>query len=634
MDITREDTKTVAPSEELIDSVGLDHALLIEYTNVGMRIMKWIGVPMLCVIGPMNCKFGGNNAGEDHLSYLSFGNVVNGSWLYWIHAACVWYVVVVVRTCTFQAMKDFQTLRFKWLRQMASIRSKTIFVDNVGGGFQTDGKLKEFFEKLFPGKVESAYIAKDLGALPSLIQQYNEAKRLQFEAAQPKGNPKVKEGMFGPLEDAGPFYDAKMRKLWEEIKLSKEEIDKKSQIEGEGGCNCQDGFVTFTGRLEAEMALRMNCVSEDSEDWGTAIPPEPSDVLWVDLTQDPDAEFGRKILGYALIAGLYFAYMPLVIGITNVATAIDLGPAQSFWEGLAPTLGLQVMIAFLPTFIVQIFSWCFTLRASANVQYKLSIWYFWFQIVFVVCATAVGQNANEFSKALVTSPFAIFNTMAETMPGATHYYMNFMMLQWATHPMNMLRYVNLVKYFGKKQFYEDEEAAKMAEPEDQDYYGIGSRSARWTINLVIGLVFGTLCPPMCLLVWLNLFMSRLCYGYLLPFAETKKADLGGVFYVAMLKHLYIGLYIYCIMMIGVLYNRSDSSGPMVLIIPTLAFVAWNHYQLSEKFEWELLPLTLSMDLEKDKTEKTKLRDLDGEYRQPELFSSFVEVRDHALAKAR
>ena len=42
----------------------------------------------------------------------------------------------------------------------------------------------------------------------------------------------------------------------------------------------------------------------------------------------------------------------------------------------------------------------------------------------------------------------------------------------------------------------EEDALKMTEPEDQDYYGIGSHSARFTINMVLGIVYGTLCPPM------------------------------------------------------------------------------------------------------------------------------------------
>merc|ERR1719195_1035611 len=114
--------------------------------------------------------------------------------------------------------------------------------------------------------------------------------------------------------------------------------------------------------------------------------------------------------------------------------------------------------------------------------------------------------------------------------------------------MNLTRYFPLIKYQAFSKIYGEEDARGMAEPEDQDYYGIGSRSARFTINMVIAIVFGTLCPWISPLAFINFAACRLYYGYLIPFAETKKPDLGGVFWVHMLKHLHIGSLIYILVM--------------------------------------------------------------------------------------
>merc|ERR1719392_280255 len=122
--------------------------------------------------------------------------------------------------------------------------------------------------------------------------------------------------------------------------------------------------------------------------------------------------------------------------------------------------------------------------------------------------------------------------------------------------MNLMRHVMLAKFFAFSALYEEEEARKKSEPEDQDYYGIGSRSARFTINLVLGVVYGTLCPPMNVLCWVNFYLCRLFYGYLIPFAESKKPDLGGPFWVESLKHLFVANIIYCIGMFGVLHQRA------------------------------------------------------------------------------
>merc|ERR1719456_1508832 len=99
----------------------------------------------------------------------------------------------------------------------------------------------------------------------------------------------------------------------------------------------------------------------------------------------------------------------------------------------------------------------------------------------------------------------------------------------------MMRHVILGKYLAFRQLLGEEEGKAKSEPEDQDYYGIGSRSARFTINLCIGIIYGTLSPPINVLTFINFAVCRVVYGYLCVYAEKKKPDLGGTFWVGMLK---------------------------------------------------------------------------------------------------
>merc|ERR1719356_407828 len=140
--------------------------------------------------------------------------------------------------------------------------------------------------------------------------------------------------------------------------------------------------------------------------------------------------------------------------------------------------------------------------------------------------------------------------------------MNLLVMTWFSHAMNLTRYIPLGKFIMFKKLYDTEEEARQAsEPEDQDYYGMGSRSARFTINLAIPIVFGTLSPPTMILGLINFCVCRLYYGYLIPFAETKKPDTGGHFFVFQLKHIFAALGLYAVMMTGVLYGRAETSGP-------------------------------------------------------------------------
>merc|ERR1719326_627403 len=352
--------------------------------------------------------------------------------------------------------------------------------------------------------------------------------------------------------------------------------------------NCAAGFIHFKTRGDAE-STRFLQMFEDQEAFTMSTPPAPSAIWYHDLQHDPEQGRGRMLAGYAMTAGLYFAYLPIVIWITNIAKQVDMGPLQSVWAGLAPTMGLQVMVAMLPTFLITIFRFAFILRADVYAQKQLQTWYFVFQVVFVIMATAVGTNINGFMMTLLQTPTEAFGLLADTMPQATHFYMNFLVLQWVTHIMSMMRHVQLVKYLMWRKLLGEDAGLGKAEPEDQDYYGMGSRSARFAINLCIGIVYGTLSPPINLLTLVNFAVCRVVYGYLTVYAERKKPDLGGVFWVTMLKNVFVGNIIYCVLMIGVLAERAETWGPMAIASPSLIYVIWSMRRFDGQFKWEKLP---------------------------------------------
>jgi len=603
--------------DDIAEQMGLDCAMMIEFTHWAMKLLLWIGIPMFFVIGPINCLFGGYAAGDDHLSYLSFGNVENGSNLYWMHSVVIWYVVIQVRNAVYRGMKEFLPRRVKWLRTMPLIRSNTILVESIPDEYQTEKNLADFWKKLLPHvTIKSTYIAKDTVELKSIMAVKNAAKTCLQKAENVLANtgerPTIKESFFGERKDEIEHWQKKIEEANEQIKAERDRINEDAKTPG--GVNSSSGFVTFSSSSDAELALRLSGISHDSDAWELYSPPSPTDILWDDLTQDDTAQEFRTMIGWVCVVALYFAYMPCVIGITNIAKVLDWGP---LWQGLAPTLGLQVMVAFLPTFLLLIFRSFFTLRADAFAQHKLQVWYFWFQIVFVVLATAVGQNVRGFMQTLAEKPFAIFGVMAKTMPYATHFYMNFLVLAWATHAMGMMRYVPLTKYKVALKIWDEQGAKQVAEPEDQDYYGMGGRSARWAIFMTIGIVYGTLSPPINMLCLGNFAVSRIAYGYLMVFAETKKPDLGGVFFVKQMEHILVALIIYGILMTGVLMQRAATYGPGIIAAGALVFAIFANARFHQSFNWEKLPFE---ELANDET-KYKHKEETGVYVQSEMIES-------------
>merc|ERR1740138_287218 len=174
--------------------------------------------------------------------------------------------------------------------------------------------------------------------------------------------------------------------------------------ESEPKINLTKGFVTFNSRRDAELA-KMMAYTNDAEEFVVSIPPDPSDIIYSDLTKDPMAEKIRALIGYALIAGVFWAYLPTVISIayftsletlaeySSVFASMAESPSTAaLWDGLVNALALQLFIAFVPTFFVLIFSNFFVLKAEAWLQHKIQDWYYYFQVIFVLLVTAVGSS--------------------------------------------------------------------------------------------------------------------------------------------------------------------------------------------------------------------------------------------------
>lgn len=604
------------------NAVGLDHAQLLEFTNLAFYTFRWIAIPMFFIQGPLNMFFGGNAAGQDHESYFSMGNVEFYCWLYWPISIMICYVCWCVTWMCHKGMREFMPRRFEWLRAMDRLRSNTIMMLGIPEEYQSDEACKRYWNTLLPGRVEAVNLTKDTtfaGNLKSLVHQKDDAKyhldlsqaAWEKDGKDPDKRPTIKTTYFGSREDAIDYYSKKIQELEPEIKKEREGIYKAAKATG--APNLSNGFITFKDRKDAEVALRLD-LSDNVNVWVLDYPPTPADIIWEDLTQDPRAEAGRSLLGWALVIGLLIIYMPLVVFLCNVAEMINLGPLQSIWASEAPSLGLTIMVDFLPTILNLIFKNCFSLYDQTMSQYKLSVWYWWMNVLYVVMITALGTNFMGFVTTLAQDPLRIFSLLADTMPSCTHYYMNYVAMQSYVHAMVLTRYVPLTKYRIHSRTHDEQEAKDMAEPEDQDYYGMGSRTARWSTMLCIGVVYGTLSPPVSLLSLMLFFWIRLVYGYMFNWAETKKSDLGGIFFVRALHNTWTSLHIYLILMIGVFCQRASSWGPVLVVAIAWFFV----FQSQKKFyelKWERLPYP---ELVGDKKVTHKTQELKGTYVQPEL----------------
>eukprot|EP00448_Togula_jolla_P009074 CAMPEP_0170604872 /NCGR_PEP_ID=MMETSP0224-20130122/19668_1 /TAXON_ID=285029 /ORGANISM="Togula jolla, Strain CCCM 725" /LENGTH=814 /DNA_ID=CAMNT_0010929831 /DNA_START=103 /DNA_END=2547 /DNA_ORIENTATION=- len=639
---------------DIIQSQGLDAAMLLEFCNLMMKILGYMAVPLVFMLGPLHWRHGGNRSGLDNLSKWGMANVVDGSPLYYLHAVVVWLTVAVVQLLLYRAQVRFLRRRKLWLMSLPAPRATTILVENIPPVHGSDTKLKDYFERIFgKGSVSSSFVVKHTENLCDLIAIRDSHQAKKDLAAYQLSSTGVRPMCLGVKgrQDVLKWYDERLVLLEDQITSEKKRINKEAKEEEEAlvaqrgevdsdsdgfsvpeldfqtRLHTSNGFVTFKNRKDSEMAL-CSLISANKEEFVVSMPPDPADVIYADLKANPLKQNFKLLLGYLCIVGLFLSFMPFVVGISTTAKLENLEakipvirmlmkeyPAiHALWDALMASAALGFFMSFLPTFLVMIFYSFFVLKAEAWLQHRLQKWYFCFLMIFVLLVTAVGSSLTMTASQIAQHPLMAPSLLADTMPLASHFYLNYIPMQWVAHGMDLVRYVILMKFMAFRTIMEEEVARAKSEPEDQDFYGMGSRSARFTLEAVVCIVFSTLSPLITVLGFLNFVIRRIVFGYLIAFAESRKPDLGGAFWVSKLHHVQVGMYFYIMLMTGVLLKRAAQPWPGCMAAASLAILTIGHSKF-RSLKWEDLPLEATAD---PQARSPKENDAIPPYRQPEL----------------
>lgn len=638
--------------EMMIDSSGLDAAFLIRFSVMAMEIMIGIGIPNMFILGTMYCFAGGRAAGDDRLSHLGILNVdtEKHSWIYWFVAAMVWYNVVFIQWRLYKWQKYFLVFRTNWLLSTPPPQDNTILVQGIPNEHCSDEALKKYFAILHgEEEVLEAVVVKKTQTLRSMVQEYKDTEQQKHEVLSwmHKHPDRPPPTVFMTGESMVDWYNQKLEQLKEDVIKDQNAVkEEAAKSPDESTIYSSNGFVTFKTRRTAEIALAMQCQA-DHRTFVVSRPPEPSDIQWTDLERPEAGADFLQVIGWTLVIGLFLAFLPIVLGISDLAMHLQeiplmkralaeggiLEPHKATINGQLASVGLSFMMCMLPTFLKRIIDGFWFLKAELWAQLELQMFYYWFQVAFVLLFMPVGDSLLTFLHEVIESPKQLILDMGHQMPLTTHFYMNYVVMQWAINSLNMTRYSNLIKFLIYRRFCDDERARSLSEPEDQDYYGIGSRSARWNIMFAIGVVFGTISPLLCFLVCINFFICRGIYGYLMNFAEQCKPDLGGVFWVRQLLHCHYSVFIYILLMTGVLLQLEGCQGPPFISTASLVWYAWalhRHYNLY----WEKLPFENVVKGIASGQIVRKRTYTETNYVQPELREGVLEAINDPLWRFR
>lgn len=579
---------------QVVAVAGLDSLMLSEFHALCRRILSVIGPVVVIVLCPLHFSLG-SAGGIDFLSRFGVGALLNTAnlrttvvhdgplpkeWvtmlLCWIHAALVWLVVLIVVRFIFDAQDHFLRFRFKWLQDIPSVRAKTLMIEGIPREYCSDDALRAYFALLFSDQaVERAYIVRKTAELrrrvreaECIAQRLAHAKtRWQAVGCDPDRRPQLERlACLRKHQDAIDVLTVRLQVAEKELEHERARIEAAVPLCSPEVCS-SSGFVTFTTRHWCRLASREQ-LRADASEFVMRMPPDPTDVVYEDLARDPAHQAGLDWTAGLLTFAVACTWMPVVVTIscmTNLNTlrsriyvvdtlCAQFPQIQATLEGALATIALKSFMAMLPTVMMWIIEGFLTSKAQSWAQLELQKRYFAFQVVFVLLVTAINKTVLASLHRLIKAPNELFALLADNLPNSSHFYLNYLVLGWFTAAMDLLRVSVLLKYLTLRALGSDlEEARKLAEPDSSDASdGMGARMARAAFVMTITLVFSTCSPLITVFSWVYFFLGEHTYRYLLVYAEARKPDLGGAFWLSGLKSLMFALGLYVALSVGIL----------------------------------------------------------------------------------
>lgn len=598
-----------------METSGLDGAKLIDFSEFAIKTLILVMLPAIFILVPLQAFAGGDvsHYNQQKLMKVSLGNVIDGSWVFWPHAIFVWYVVIVVEWMVLRYMATFETQRLKWLDAMPVPRSTTVLIERIPMQYRHDDALRELLESsyagLFEGNIESVHVLKHTEGLVPFVEKLH---RLELQLKEAKARLRSNDSadqeevvaqLENQLEDTELELSLRRDTLLAQAAIPHQDLIKQGVLQK---VYTESAFITFTDRSCASFAVASPfCIRSDQ--FVMMIPPHPSDIQYDDFFPSTTKRRVMATIGFAL-TGLYFLiHIPLVSMVdfffsVQTMRKIDVIDAwlndhdniAQFAEAALSAWVLIAVMSAVPWVLMIIFCACFKMRARQWAQLTLQRAYFWFQMVFTVFVTCVEVNLIEYFWESALDPNQLLVTLAKNIPRSSHFYFSYILGQYLSHAWTLLRVSPTCKYLVLRVIFDDKDAIQLAEPEDQSCYGFGSRSARWSVSFAIALLFCTVSPVIIPLVLIEFLLGRVIYTYLLVFAESKKVDLGGEFFVQQLYFVQWSLFFFVVTMFSILKVRADNDGPAIFAFMSL-LVVWEGQRRLGLFAWHVSPISSSKE---------------------------------------
>lgn len=593
-------------SDDLVKKAGLEATMHVEFYKLGLLIFAIVS--LLPTLSPLMVylHWGANDGQKlEVLTRLSLSVTEERDPVLWAHACAVWQVVLITLGLVFRAQASFQTRRFEWMKDMPLPQATTVLVQFLPTDCRSDKGLAQHFQGLFTADaIARAYVVRKTQRLSKLL-----AKLSRIGQQHPESHHTPDADESSSFQNDGqelPLPDGSVE-LEEAVRVEREKL---AQVETvfDPQLSSTSGFVTFKSRrdmwasIQADYSSPLHMMVEPA--------PESSDVIYSSLVVPPAQFLGMKMMGWCWLFLLFLAWIPLVqfvasLGVlevweSKIPALRDVHTKHPVLigvvEGVLSTAGLQILMALLPTMLSSIIYSFFGPTSGAWAQCWLERIDFAFRFIFIVLVVALGDGIIECLKYIRQDPRSAYKLLADSLPLTSHYYLSYVLVGCSGCVQELLRIGPLLQY-AVFQASSGDDAEERRSKSEEGSVVMGPRVSATVIIVVIGIVFCTICPVMAWLACVYCGIGYLVFKYLYSSAEPKQPELGGILWVHALDQLLFGLFVYVLMMMGVLESHSNGGWQVVCVLPAALLVAVAPFVLRWRYRWQSLPLDRQAEID-------------------------------------
>lgn len=622
--------------QTILHVAGLDSLMLIKFYRLCVQLFGVCTIFGIAILLPVNFT-ASEDSNLDAFNSMAMGNIPDQSHRFWAHLIIAYFFAFVFYHLSWKTWKEYIALRAQYMKHWAlNGGGLSVLVHNIPNAQRTDKDLLEYFKRLYPNKVRSAYLAKDLGKeLPEHLEERAKiVKQLEhtiaaWNEANKKYDEKVQAGDEKAKKPERPKMGTKMMCLnkkdaldhltIELCKLNGKIASDLTLIKGREPPYLLSGFVTFNDAFTQSCAYKLEANAEPYE--FSALPaPEWSDIFWPSLNMDKNQRAVRHVVvGVALFWLIVFWMIPITFAqsianlkslqeqLTFLRPVNDLpGPILGFIEGFLPALVLIIFFILLPIILLAL-SKAQGIEANSWLQRSVMTKFFLFVVFNYFLGTIISGSIFQEISGIINSPTSIPSILGRTIPTAATSFVNYVALAGLSgFPIQLLQIGRLVVGNIKKKYLckTPREVMETETPPETNY---GAIYPRELFIFILGITYGPLASIILPFATIYYGLGLIVQAYNVVYVNVTSYESGGLFWPVVFDRMVTCQVIGQLVFVGVL-GLKQVPAPAILVLPLPFLTILFKRMIHQAFDGKTLSLPVEHAVEMDQLRQQKKKE--------------------------